>query len=182
MLKGVLYYKLENMTTKVGPVFRRVGQQLFRQGMANQGDAAHEDYLVPSMRCVPISDSKYPRLLDADWIAPNATVIGDVQLAEGSSLWHGVIVRGDTAAVSIGKNSTVQDCTRIASRYRGKGDQVKIGQNVYVGANVSLDACVLEDNSFVGMGSTIHRGVHVQPFAVVSAGAVVEEGTIVPSG
>lgn len=182
MLKGVLYYKLENMTVKVGPAFRRVGNSLFRAGMANQADAAHEDYMVPSLRCVPISDSKYPRLLDADWIAPNATVIGDVKLAEGASLWHGVIVRGDTAAVTIGKNSTVQDCTRIASGRRAKGDEVKIGQNCYVGANVSLDACVLEDNSFVGMGSTVKRGAHVQPFAVVSAGAVVEEGVVVPSG
>ena len=62
---------------------------------------------MPSLRCVPISDSKYPRLLDADWIAPNTTVIGDVRLDEGASLWHGVIVRGDTASVIIGKNSTV---------------------------------------------------------------------------
>jgi carbonic anhydrase/acetyltransferase-like protein (isoleucine patch superfamily) len=79
------------------------------------------------MRCVPISDSKYPRLLDADWVAPNATVIGDVKLAEGASLWHGVVVRGDTAAISIGKNSTVQDCARIASSRRAQGDQVRIG-------------------------------------------------------
>ncbi|MFO0117348.1 MAG: gamma carbonic anhydrase family protein [bacterium] len=131
---------------------------------------------------MPISDSKYPRLLDADWVAPNATVIGDVKLAEGASLWHGVVIRGDTAAISIGKNTTVQDCTRIASSRRAQGDQVRIGQNVYVGANASLDACTLEDNSFVGMGATVKRGAKVQPFAVVSAGAVVEEGVTVPSG
>jgi len=55
----------------------------------------HDDRLVPSLRCVPISDSKYPKLLDADWVAPNCTVIGDVTLGAGSSLWHGVIARGD---------------------------------------------------------------------------------------
>jgi carbonic anhydrase/acetyltransferase-like protein (isoleucine patch superfamily) len=54
-------------------------------------------------------------LLDGDWIAPNATVIGNVHLGAGSSLWHSVIVRGDTAKITIGKNSTVQDLTRIAS-------------------------------------------------------------------
>jgi len=64
-----------------------------------QGEMGHEDILVPSLRCVPISDAKYPKLLDADWIAPNATVIGDVSLKEGSSLWHGVIARGDTATI-----------------------------------------------------------------------------------
>ncbi len=62
-----------------------------------QGDLANEDRLVPSMRCVPISDAKFPRLLDADWVAPNATVVGDVKLGLGASLWHGVIARGDTA-------------------------------------------------------------------------------------
>jgi len=62
---------------------------------------------VPSLRCVPISASKFPRLLDSDWVAPNATVIGDVNLAAGASLWHGVIVRGDTAQVSIGKNTAI---------------------------------------------------------------------------
>ena len=46
-------------------------------------------------------------LLQGDWVAPNATVIGDVRLGEGASLWHGVIVRGDTAQVTIGKNSTI---------------------------------------------------------------------------
>ncbi len=182
MLKGVLFYKLENMTHKVGPVLRKIGQGIYRAGVANQGEHGHEDYAVPSTRCVPISDSKYPRLLDADWVAPNATVIGDVKLAEGASLWHGVVIRGDTAAISIGKNTTVQDCTRIASSRRAQGDQVRIGQNVYVGANASLDACTLEDNSFVGMGATVKRGAKVQPFAVVSAGAVVEEGVTVPSG
>jgi hypothetical protein len=65
MLKGVLYFKLENFTAKVlGPAFRRTGQQLYRSGVALQGEFGHEDRLVPSMRCVPISDAKYPRLLD----------------------------------------------------------------------------------------------------------------------
>ena len=122
MLKGVLYYKLENLTVKMGPMFRKAGQNIFRTGVANQGEYAHEDYAVPSLRCVPISDSKYPKLLDSDWVAPNATVIGDVKLGEGASLWHGTIIRGDTAAITIGKNTTIQDNTRIASSKRAKGD------------------------------------------------------------
>ena len=109
-------------------------------------------------------------------------MIGDVKLAEGASIWHGVIVRGDTAAVTIGKNSVVQDLTRIASNNGAEGDKVTIGENVYVGANVSLDACTLEDNSFVGMGASVHKGARIEPFAVVSAGAVVEAGVTVPSG
>ena len=65
MLKGILYFKLENLAARtVGPMFRRVGQQVFRQGLSYQGQSAHEDTIVPSLRCVPISDSKYPKLLD----------------------------------------------------------------------------------------------------------------------
>ena len=64
MFKGALYYKLENMTVGLAPNLRRWGQNLFRTGMVNQGAGGHEDTLVPSLRCVPISNSKFPRLLD----------------------------------------------------------------------------------------------------------------------
>ena len=84
---------------------------MFRQGIAMQGEMGHRDMRVPSLRMIPISDSKFPKLLDSDWVAPNATVIGDVHLAEGSSLWHGSVIRGDTAKIIIGKNTVVQDLT-----------------------------------------------------------------------
>ena len=65
MFKGVLYFKLETLTARVlGPMFRRTGQSIYRSGVALQGELGHEDRLVPSLRCVPISDAKYPRLLD----------------------------------------------------------------------------------------------------------------------
>ena len=63
MFKGVLYFKLENALVGFAPKLRTMGQSLFRAGMANQGAMGHEDTRVPSLRCVPISDSKYPRLL-----------------------------------------------------------------------------------------------------------------------
>jgi hypothetical protein len=68
MLKGVLYYKMENATVALGPTIRQWGQALFKQGMGMQGASAHEDSLVPSLRCVPVSESKYPRLLDVPYL------------------------------------------------------------------------------------------------------------------
>lgn len=68
MFKGALYYKLENMTIGLAPKLRGWGQSLFRSGMAAQGAMAHEDTLVPSLRCVPISASKFPRLLDVSHV------------------------------------------------------------------------------------------------------------------
>jgi carbonic anhydrase/acetyltransferase-like protein (isoleucine patch superfamily) len=144
-----------------------------------QGEAGHRDVRVPSLRCIPVSDSKFPKLLDSDWVAPNATIIGDVHLAEGSSLWHGAILRGDTAKIQVGKNSVIQDNTQVRS---SNGDEVSIGDNVFVGANCKIDSCSLESFAFVGMGATVAKGATVQSYAVVAAGSHVPEDTVVPSG
>lgn len=109
-------------------------------------------------------------------------MIGDVTLGQGSSLWHGVIVRGDTAAIEIGKNSVIQDLSQIMSIKRESGDKISIGDNVYVGPNVTLDNCTLESFCYVGMGASVGRGVVVESFAVVASGAVIPDGTVVPSG
>ena len=135
--------------------------------------------VVPSLRCVPISDAKYPRLLVADWVAPNATVIGDVRMEEGASLWHGVVVRGDQGAVSIGKNSIVQDLSQL---YSTKGGDIHIGDNACISPNCTLDGCTIESFAFVGMGASVGHGATVESFAVVGAGAVVPPGATVPSG
>ncbi len=86
LARGLLYYKLENTAVSMGPKFRAWGQSLFRAGMAAQGAMAHEDTMQPSMRCVPISDSKYPKLLDVSEISNNLRVsmsysqIGSLQM------------------------------------------------------------------------------------------------------
>jgi len=143
---------------------------------------AHRDTMVPSLRCVPISNTWYPKSLDADWVAPNAVLIGNVEMKEGSSAWHGVTLRGDTAAITIGKNSMVQDNAHVGSHARKEGDAVEIGDNVYVGANAKLDNCELESFSYVGMGASVASGCVVESFAVVAAGADLPEGTTVPAG
>lgn len=142
----------------------------------------HQDTLVPSLRCIPISNSKFPRTLDADFVAPNAVVVGDVFMGEGSSIWHGTTLRGDTASIKIGKNSLVQDNSYIGCASRASDATVNIGDNVYVGANAKLDSCELESFAYVGMGASIGKGATVESFAVVAAGAQVADGTTVPSG
>ena len=141
----------------------------------------HEDTLQPSLRCVVDSKGNYPIALDADWIAPNATLIGNVTLKEGSSVWHGVKLRGDLAKITIGRNSMIQDNSRVGSNINSNGE-VKIGDNVYVGANARLDECELESFAYVGMGASVGKGCVVESFAVVAAGAVLAENTVVPSG
>jgi len=67
----------------------------------------HQDTIVPSLRCVPISNSVFPKTLDADFVAPNAVLVGNIKMGEGSSAWHGTTLRGDTASINIGKNSVI---------------------------------------------------------------------------
>lgn len=92
-------------------------------------------------------------------------------MGEGSSVWHGVTLRGDTASINIGKNSLLQDNTHVAVQDGSKDAAVTIGDNVYVGANSKLDACELESFAYVGMGASVGKGSTVESFAVVAAGA-----------
>lgn len=90
-----------------------------------------------------MSSAKFPKALDADWVAPNAVLVGDVAMSEGSSAWHGATLRGDTAKITIGKNSILQDNTTVSSQSDDAAAAVSIGENVYVGANAKLDQCEL---------------------------------------
>jgi len=182
MLKRVLFNHMEKSTvTGLGPFLRRWGQSLFKSGVEMTGDNMHQDRLVRSLRSVPLNNKVFPKVLSADWVAPNATVIGDVEVGEGSSLWHTVVLRGDTAKIRIGKNSIIQDRVLLKSSIKGEGE-INIGNNVFVGPNVQLDACTLDHFAYIGMGATIHRDAIVEPYAMVAAGAVIPEGTVVPSG
>lgn len=167
------------MGQKLGPWFRATGQSTYHRGHQLQGEQGQQDRLVPSLRCIPVSARKYPKLLSSDWVAPNVVAVGDIEMAEGSSLWHGVVLRGDQAKISIGKNAVVQDNVHIKS---SNGEPVTIGENSYIGAGSKLDQCTVEPFAYVGVNARIEPGVTVESYAIVASGAVVKEGTVVKSG
>ena len=177
---GSLFWRLENVTFKTGPSLRRLGRNWFAQGMELQGTAAHTDTMQPSLRCIPISSSKYPRALDADWVAPNAVLVGDVTLGEGSSAWHGAKLRGDKTKINIGKNTVIQDNTRVGCS--NAAADINIGDNVYIGANARVGQAELQSFAYVGMGASVGKGATVESFGVLAAGAQLGEGDRVPSG
>lgn len=109
-------------------------------------------------------------------------MIGDVILGPGSSLWHGVIARGDTTPIEIGKNTIVQDLARLGSNTRSAGEKIVIGDNVYIGPNAKLESCNIESFAYIGMGASIGKGVTIESFAVIASGAVIPDGATVPSG
>ena len=121
-----------------------------------------------------------PKVASSAFIAPNATLIGDVEIAAHASIWFGVILRGDGPGIRIGENSNLQDGTvvHIASR----GLMTTVGRDVTVGHMALLHACEVQDGAFIGMHSTVLDGAVVESQAMVAAGAVVTPRKIVRAG
>ena len=116
---------------------------------------------------------------DSIVICPGAQVIGDVELGEDVSIWHGAVVRGDTDSITIGNRSNVQDNSVV---HCTKGFPVEIGENVSVGHGAVVHGCKLDDNVLIGMNATVLNGAHISRNSIVGAGAVVSEGKEFPEG
>lgn len=121
-----------------------------------------------------------PRTADTAFIAENAAVIGDVVVGERSSLWYGVILRGDVNVIRVGKFTNLQDGTVVHCNHGGQGTW--IGDHVTVGHMALLHDCTLEDRAFVGMRAVVMDGAVVEGGAMVAAGALVTPGKRVKTG
>ncbi len=122
-----------------------------------------------------------PRISPGVFIAPGAAVIGDVEIAEGASIWFQCVLRGDVAAIRVGRNTNLQDATVVHVSRREGGD-TDIGADVTVGHGALIHACILEDRAFIGMGATVMDRSVVESEAMVAAGALVTPGKRVPAG
>lgn len=122
-----------------------------------------------------------PRIAPQAWVAPNATIIGDTELAPGANVWFGCVLRGDIAPIRVGENTNIQDGTVVHVSSKLK-DGTRIGANVTIGHMCLIHACTLEDGSFVGMKACVMDGAVVETGGWVAAGAVVTPGKRVPKG
>jgi len=157
---------------------RLIGSATERAGVALQGREAYVERLLPSTRVVAFKGRELTH--GEGFVASSATVVGNVALGEGSSVWYGATVRGDAGSVSIGATSAVQDGATVgASR---SGEQVEIGNQVTIQAGAHVDAARVDDGAVIGMGARVMAGAHIGSDAFVDAGALVEEGTKVGSG
>lgn len=121
-----------------------------------------------------------PKVDPAAFIAVNATLVGDVEIAANASIWFGCILRGDGPGIRIGENSNLQDGTVVHVAARGL--MTVVGRDVTVGHMVLLHACEVQDGAFIGMHSTVLDGAVVESQAMVAAGALVTPGKIVRKG
>jgi len=123
---------------------------------------------------------KLPTIADNVFIAQTAVVTGDVVIGKGSSIWYGVVMRGDVHEIRIGENTNIQDNTVVHVTRDKFG--CYIGSRVTIGHGAILHACRLEDDCFVGMGATVMDGAVVESGAMVAAGALVTPGKVVRKG
>lgn len=118
-----------------------------------------------------------PSTASTAWIAPGAWVVGDVELAEGSSVWFGAVLRGDTEPIAVGENSNIQDGCVL---HTDPGFPLRIGAGVTVGHRAVLHGCVVEDGSLIGMGAVVLNGARIGSGSIIGAGALVPEGKSIP--
>lgn len=107
------------------------------------------------------------------FVAPTATVIGDVVIEDGVSIWFGAVIRADLASITIGASSNIQDnCTLHVD----VDTPLRIGRGVTVGHNAVIHGCTLEDRCLIGMNAVVLNRARVRTGSIVAAGAVVREG------
>ena len=114
------------------------------------------------------------------FIAPNATIVGDVVMGDSCSIWFNAVVRGDVNSIRMGDRVNVQDNAVIHCTY--EQTKVNIGNDVSIGHSAIIHGCTLEDNVLVCMGAIIMDNCHVEANALIAAGAVLLEGTRVETG
>jgi carbonic anhydrase/acetyltransferase-like protein (isoleucine patch superfamily) len=125
---------------------------------------------------------RFPKIAEDAFIAPTATVIGDVEIGAQANLWFGVIVRGDVNRIRIGARTNVQDATMIHCTGMGGDFPTLIGDDVTIGHMVVLHGCTLEDKCMVGIKAVVMDGVVVESGGMVAAGALVTPGKRVKKG
>ena len=118
-----------------------------------------------------------PRIGGSVYVAPSADVIGEVELAENSSVWFQCVLRGDIEPIRVGANSNIQDGTVIHTM---KGAPAIVGNWVTVGHRVVLHGCTVENHCLIGMGAVLLNHVRVGEGSIVAAGALVAENTVIP--
>ena len=122
-------------------------------------------------------DGKAPQMAAGAWVADSAQVIGDVVLGESASVWFGVVIRGDTDTIRIGKRTNIQDQSML---HADLGVPLTLGDNVTVGHQVMLHGCTVGDGSLIGIQAVVLNKARIGRNCIVGAGAVVTEGKEFP--
>lgn len=122
-------------------------------------------------------DDKHPQLADQVWIAPNATVIGNVRLGRNVSLWWNTVLRGDNDPITIGEDSNIQDGSVL---HTDIGAPLTVGRGVTVGHMVVLHGCTVGDDTLIGIKSVILNRAVIGRNCLIGANSLIPEGKTIP--
>ena len=122
----------------------------------------------------------HPQIPASCFIAPNATVVGDVVMGEDCSIWFNTVVRGDVNSIRMGNKVNIQDGACLHATYQKT--KVHLGNNVSIGHNAIVHGCTVEDNVLIGMGAIVMDNALIGTNTIIAAGAVVLENMICESG
>jgi carbonic anhydrase/acetyltransferase-like protein (isoleucine patch superfamily) len=128
---------------------------------------------------LPVNDVM-PTMGNNCFVAPNATIVGDVQMGNDCSVWFNAVIRGDVNIIRMGNKVNVQDGAVLHCTYQKT--TVQIGNNVSIGHNAILHGCTVDDNVLIGMGSIVMDNVTIGSNSIIAAGAVVLENTVIEAG
>lgn len=120
-----------------------------------------------------------PTIAHDAFVADGARVVGDVTISAAASVWYNAVLRADSAAITVGERSNIQDNVSI---HVDPGHPVTIGADVSIGHNAVVHGCAIGDGSLVGMGAVVLSGATVGAACLIAAGAVVLGGTEIPDG
>ena len=109
------------------------------------------------------------------YIAPNATVVGDVELEENVNIWYGAVLRGDSGTIHVGQGSNIQDNCVLH-------EKTSLGKHCTVGHGAIVHGCTIGDGTVVGMGAIVLTGAQIGKECLIGAGAVVTGKTVAPDG
>jgi carbonic anhydrase/acetyltransferase-like protein (isoleucine patch superfamily) len=121
-----------------------------------------------------------PQVADSAFLAETAVLVGDVTIAEGASIWYGAVLRGDVGAISVGRNSNVQDLAMVHCTY--ERSHTVIHEQVTIGHGAVIHGCEIKDRCLIGMNAVVLDNAVVGPDVIVAAGAIVLEGMVLEPG
>eukprot|EP00617_Octactis_speculum_P023877 CAMPEP_0185765388 /NCGR_PEP_ID=MMETSP1174-20130828/28860_1 /TAXON_ID=35687 /ORGANISM="Dictyocha speculum, Strain CCMP1381" /LENGTH=271 /DNA_ID=CAMNT_0028448485 /DNA_START=14 /DNA_END=829 /DNA_ORIENTATION=+ len=174
---------LKQVFSAVSPVLKSCGKALDSAGAALEVARIVETPVVSTVK-MPFKGVT-PSTTNAGvkaFVAPNATVIGDVEIGPGSSVWYGASVRGDVHSIKVGRSSSIGENVTVHVAKIAGDFPTCVGDQVTVGANAILHACTVENQVVIGAGAVVLDGATVKSNAVVAPGAVVSPGKVVGSG
>ena len=128
---------------------------------------------------IPVKEV-FPKFGDGCFLAPKATIAGDVVMGNECSVWFNAVIRGDVNSIRMGDRVNIQDGAVVHCTYQKT--KTILGNNVSVGHNAIVHGCVIEDNVLIGMGAIVMDNCHIGSNSIIAAGAVVLENTKVDAG